>query len=96
MWPSTLALSVYNAVNLTKRDMTVPEIVTFLSAVWEPSYTADNVNIGVAFLKERELIEYEPGGFVKPLERDDRGYARQLVRADRDRELVLGSKFGAD
>lgn len=42
---AVIALSVYNAVSLSGRDMTIPEIVAFLRATWDPAISRNAARV---------------------------------------------------
>jgi hypothetical protein len=85
-WPSTKALSVYNALSLARRDMTRAGILEYLREAWDPDVPADFVATGVDFLLERGFVREEDGAVV-PRERRPNGFCRPLRRIDGDANL---------
>ena len=84
---STLALSVYNAL-LRVGSLTLDQVLTHLRANWAPEMVAEEVEIGVSYLRNRGLVALENatlhvshlrGGVARPIKR----------REDMPTELVL-------
>lgn len=71
---AVIALSVYNAVSLSGRDMTVPEIVAFLRATWDPAISRNAARVcdtvvaeAVDALVERGAMRFADGlAIVEP------------------------------
>lgn len=88
-WPSTKALSVYNALLIADRALSPVEIGNLLREHWDSAVDAEYVATGESFLIER--------GFVRRVESvlvvTRRG--EQLKRAKKDAELVYMRTGGA-
>ena len=86
-WPSTKALSVYNALSISGRDMTPDEIGEFLRAEWDPTVDDEYVQTGTQFLLRRGFVRRFENLIVIARHPTTRT-ARKLVRTDRDADLA--------
>ncbi len=93
-WASTKGLTVYNALQATKRDLTIPELLAFVRIAFDQSYPVEWIEQGVAFLKEREFVKHETGMKVTATLRREDGLCRTLIRASDDAELTYGAGWG--
>ena len=82
-WPSTRALSVYNALRFNNRPMAPAEICEFLCDEWDDTIDGEYVKHGIAFLLARGFVRLD-GAMVAPT------LKRRLVRANDDAELAYG------
>ena len=90
IYQSTMALSVYNALSLTKRDMCPGDVDAFLRATFDPELPPDYVARGAEYLLANKLAS-EAGGVLK-IERVRSGHGRPLVRSEDSRELLRGDQ----
>jgi len=81
IFPRTKALSVFNALHLSKRDMTRDQVVQFLIDIFDPSIDRAYVDAGVEFLTERGFVT-ETNSVLRSTRR-----GVELERTNFDRDL---------
>jgi hypothetical protein len=86
-YPSTKALSVYNALVLSRRDLTRAEVLEYINSSWSRQVDAAYIDAGAAYLLERELVAEIDGVLVAP-NRDANGKPPRLVRINNHRDLA--------
>lgn len=87
IYPSTKALSVYNALSLSGRDMTPAEVLAYLRDHWDPKVTPEYVAEGAAYLIERKMAHEIEGVLIAPRLPNSRK-TKPVKRANDDRDLV--------
>ncbi len=92
-WPSTCALSVYNALSMSRKDMTRQELLEFLRASWDPQTSEGYVSDGIDFLLRRNMIKVSDDK-VLLIERGPQGQGRQMQRTADDADLVMLPNWG--
>ncbi len=80
-----MALSVYNALSNTRRDMSPGEVDAFLRQHFDANLSDDYVLRGVEYLVARKFAAEADG--VLSIQRAPSGLGRPLFRAQEDREL---------
>jgi len=85
IYQSTMALSVYNALSLTGRDMSREQVDAFLRENFDPKLPEDYVAQGAAYLLEKGFAA-ETDGALK-IDRLPNGRGRPLARTRDDRNL---------
>ena len=92
---AVLALSVYNALDLSRQDLDVPSIVALLHAGWVPAFgsvrevvTVASVEVAAEQLEAAGFIERHDGKLC-PTVRDQTGRARPL-RMNAERTALVG------
>jgi len=89
-WPSTKALSVYNALSLSGRDMRAGEIATFLQEVDDPGMDEAYVLEGLNFLLAHALVQIAQDIVVIPIRHPKTRMGRPLVKTRDETKLVYG------
>lgn len=87
LYPSTKALSVYNTLSLSRRDLTRTEIVASLQEHYDASVDEAWVTEGIAFLVERALAVVDGEQVAPGRPRAPDGRCWPLRRAKADTEL---------
>lgn len=90
-WPSTKALSVYNALSLAGADMTANELVAFLRECFDPRIGPEYVAEGIAFLNRKRFAVMD--GQTVVIQRSPQGRGRKLMRINEDADLVMLPKW---
>jgi len=88
IFQSTKALSVYNALSHSKRDMSRADVTAFLQMAFDPSVSIDYIDQGAEYLLVNRLAEEAAG--VMRIERLPNGFGRKIVRSADSRELLRG------
>jgi len=86
IYQSTKALSVYNVLSMSKRDMPRSEINKFLRTAFDQNLTEDYVASGIEYLVSHGFAE-EGNGVVK-IRRLPNGRGLPVVRSSDDLELL--------
>lgn len=86
-WPSTKALSVFNALSQSCVDMTQAGILDYLRAVWDPKMAPEYVAEGVEYLVAQKWVRID--GDVVRIDRGPNRKGRLVVRAEEDRSLRM-------
>lgn len=81
IYPSTYALSVFNAVRMRNGRATESEVLMILREHWNSELQPESVAAGVEFLRERGMIVVDGEKLSNPRT------GSRLVRIDEDRDL---------
>lgn len=90
VYTSTKALSVYNVLSITGRDMQREEILSYLRDHFDEAIEASYVDAGLQFLCDRGFVKTDADGVIVVPCRLANRRARPLMRASEDKELDLG------
>lgn len=88
MYPSTHALTVYNALSLSGRDMPADLIHDYVRDHGYTSAERSDIDVGVEFLVQRQFVTVTNGVVTVARRKPETGAAWPLVRANDDQELV--------
>lgn len=93
-WPSSKGLSVYNALSMSRRDMTAQQIREYLRSSWDDSVSEAYVQEGIVFLLKKGWVRDVSGVVTLTVRTPGRrtGPACVKVKGETDLRLMGGGR----
>lgn len=87
-YTSTKALSIYNALSLSGRDLTTSETLEYLRTHFDPKYQEQWIAEGLEYLTSRKYVVTVGDRIIPTRERNHVGRCFPLKRANEEKDLV--------